>query len=72
MLREIGPGGFFGELAALDWGAGFGYARTADAVARGTCTLLTLAPTALAEVLRRAPELDRTLRSAARARVQEL
>lgn len=72
ILREIGPGGFFGELAALDWGAGFGYARTADAVARSECRLLVLAPSSLAELLRHAPELEKVLRATARERVREL
>jgi glutamate/tyrosine decarboxylase-like PLP-dependent enzyme len=26
-VRELGPGDFFGELGALDWGAGFSYPR---------------------------------------------
>ncbi len=72
VLRELGPGGFFGELAALDWGAGFGYARTADALARSSCRLLVLAPAALAGVFRRAPDLERMLRDTARSRVQHL
>ena len=29
----LGPGDFFGELAALDWGAGYGYSRLATVVA---------------------------------------
>ena len=33
-VAELGPGEFFGELAALDWGAGFGYSRLASVVAR--------------------------------------
>ena len=32
-VRALGPGEFFGELAALDWGAGFGRTRTATVVA---------------------------------------
>ena len=72
VLRELGPGDFFGELAALDWGAGFGYARTADVIAQSTCRLLVLAPAALAEVLRRAPELDQELRAEARTRLRDL
>jgi hypothetical protein len=39
-VHELNPGDFFGELAALDWGAGFGYARTADVVARTDSRLL--------------------------------
>ena len=41
-IRE--PGDFFGELAALDWGAGFGYPRLASVVARSPVRLLTLTP----------------------------
>jgi aromatic-L-amino-acid/L-tryptophan decarboxylase len=40
--RVLGPGDFFGELAALDWGAGFGRTRTATVVAAGECRLLVL------------------------------
>src|SRR5881275_2089626 len=29
VVRLLGTGDFFGELAALDWGAGFGRTRTA-------------------------------------------
>jgi CRP-like cAMP-binding protein len=71
-LRELGPGGFFGELAALDWGAGFGYARTAEVVARSPTRLLVLTASSLAEVLRRAPTVETVLRATARERLREL
>jgi glutamate/tyrosine decarboxylase-like PLP-dependent enzyme len=71
-LRELGAGGFFGELAALDWGAGYGYARTADVVATSPARLLVLAPGALGELVRRAPEVERTLRATARQRSREI
>jgi aromatic-L-amino-acid decarboxylase len=71
-LRELGSGDFFGELAALDWGAGFGYARTASAIARSKVRLLVLPPAALGELIRRAPVVERQLRAAARARVQRI
>jgi len=29
LIRSLGPGEHFGELAARDWGGGYGYARTA-------------------------------------------
>jgi aromatic-L-amino-acid/L-tryptophan decarboxylase len=70
VLRELGPGDYFGELAALDWGAGFGYARTAHVVATSPVRLLVLSPSALMELLKRAPDLDRQLRAAARERVR--
>jgi aromatic-L-amino-acid decarboxylase len=66
VLRELGPGEHFGELAALDWGAGFGYARTASVVATCRLRLLVLSASALDELLRHVPDLDRRLRAAAR------
>ena len=35
---ELGPGDFFGELAALDWGAGYGYVRTATVRRSSRCS----------------------------------
>src|SRR6185369_3770505 len=32
-VAQLGPDEFFGEIAALDWGAGFGYPRIAQVVA---------------------------------------
>jgi CRP-like cAMP-binding protein len=72
VLRELGPGEYFGELAALDWGAGFGYARTASVVAKSPLRLLVLPASALDELLRRAPDLDRRLRAAARERLARM
>lgn len=71
-LREMGPGEFFGELAALDWGAGFGYARTAEVIAITPARLLVLDPVTLGELVRRAHRLDSTLRTTARSRVRQL
>jgi len=42
VLATCGPGEFFGELAALDWGAGFGRTRTATVTAREATRLLVL------------------------------
>jgi glutamate/tyrosine decarboxylase-like PLP-dependent enzyme len=72
LLGELRPGDFFGELAALDWGAGYGYARTADVVARSATRLLVLAPATLGELIRRAPVLEQTLRSTGRSRLAQL
>jgi aromatic-L-amino-acid decarboxylase len=69
-LRELGPGDFFGELAALDWGAGFGYVRTATVVATAPARLLVLPPAALTELVRLSPEVERRIRAAARERLQ--
>jgi aromatic-L-amino-acid/L-tryptophan decarboxylase len=71
-VRELGPGEFFGELAALDWGAGFGYARTATVLAGTRARLLVLSPSALSELMRRAPTIERQVRGAARERLQTI
>jgi glutamate/tyrosine decarboxylase-like PLP-dependent enzyme len=70
VVRKLGPNDFFGELAALDWGAGFGYARTASIVATAPSQLLVLSPTVLAEVLRRAPAIEEVIRTTARERIK--
>ena len=41
-VRTLGPGEFFGEVAALDWGAGFGRTRTATVTAVEPTRLLAL------------------------------
>jgi len=69
-VRELGAGDFFGELAALDWGAGFGYARTATVAATTPSQLLVLSPAALGEVMRRAPAVQHTVRAAASERIK--
>ncbi len=71
-VGKRGPGDFFGELAALDWGAGFGYARTATVVATAPSQLLMLSSAALGESLRQAPAVDRLIRTVARARMKQI
>ena len=71
-LRQLGAGDFFGELAALDWGAGYGYVRTATVVATTRARLLVLPPAALSELIRTSPELERRIRAVARERMQTL
>ncbi len=46
-VNSLGPGDFFGELAALDWGAGYGYPRLATVVAASPLRLLVFPPGAL-------------------------
>ena len=41
-LATSGPGEFFGELAAMEWGAGFGRTRTATVTATSPARLLVL------------------------------
>jgi hypothetical protein len=63
------PGDFFGELAALDWGAGYGYARLLTVSATEPLRLLVLAPAHLARLMAEAPVVDETIRRAARERL---
>ena len=63
-------GEFFGELAALDWGAGFGYARTATVVASSPTRLIVLAPSPFGELLRRVPGVEQRIRAVARERLR--
>lgn len=71
-LAELGPGAFFGELAALDWGASFGYARLAWVTATAPLRLLVLSPALLSQLMGQSPEVNRTIRSAVRERLPSL
>jgi aromatic-L-amino-acid/L-tryptophan decarboxylase len=42
VVNSLGPGEFFGELAAIDWGAGFGRTRSATVTATRPTRLLVL------------------------------
>ena len=66
-----GAGDFFGELAALDWGAGYGYARLARVTAAEPRRLLVLAPGHLGQLMAEAPAVDEIVRSAVRDRLAQ-
>ena len=68
-LAELGRGDFFGELAALDWGAGYGYARLATVTAIDPLRLLVLAPAHLARLMAEVPAVEDIVRSAVRERL---
>jgi aromatic-L-amino-acid/L-tryptophan decarboxylase len=72
LLTTLAPGDFFGELAALDWGASFGYPRLADVLARTDLVLLVLTDAELAELMALAPEVDARVRAAAAERATRL
>jgi aromatic-L-amino-acid decarboxylase len=71
-LDDIGPGDFFGELAALDWGASFGYARLATVTATSPMRLLVLANADLLVLMEEIPEIAAQVSRAARDRLSGL
>jgi aromatic-L-amino-acid decarboxylase len=71
-VRHLTRGDFFGEVAALDWGSGFGYVRTATVVAASDLRLLVLGPERLGVLIRGCPALGQRLQSAARDRMRRI
>jgi voltage-gated potassium channel len=71
-LDDIGPGDFFGELAALDWGASFGYARLATVTATSPMRLLVLANADLLVLMDEMPEIAAQVSRAAHDRLPGL
>jgi aromatic-L-amino-acid/L-tryptophan decarboxylase len=71
-VRHLGRGDFFGEVAALDWGSGFGYVRTATVVATSELRLLVLGPDRLGVLIHACPALGEKLQSAARERMRRI
>jgi hypothetical protein len=71
-LTTMRAGDFFGELAAMDWGATFGYPRLATVKARTALVLLVLSDAELAELMASAPAVDRRIRAAAAVRAGRL
>lgn len=69
-VATLHAGDFFGEVAALEWGAGFARARSATAVARDEVLLRVVSPDALTQLLARAPRLERDLRLLAHDRLR--
>src|SRR3954469_6373406 len=68
LLTTMQAGDFFGELAALDWGASFGYPRLATVTARTDLDVLVLTDVHLAELMGVVSEVDSRVRAAAAAR----
>jgi hypothetical protein len=68
-LRTLGPGDFFGELAALDWGGGSGYPRLATVVAVTDVRLLRVPAEALNRLVRTNADLEGAISRAARERL---
>jgi aromatic-L-amino-acid/L-tryptophan decarboxylase len=69
-LATIHGGDFFGELAALDWGASYGYPRLATVTARTDLELLVLTDSQLRELMAAVPAVGALIRSAAATRLR--
>ena len=69
-VRGLGPGEFFGELAALDWGGGFGYPRLATVVASSSARLLRVPAELLNELVRTNGGVEQAIQHAARERLR--
>ena len=68
-IAQLGPDEFFGEIAALDWGAGFGYPRIAEVVAATSVSLLVYPDGGLQELVADFPGVDRVIRAAVEYRI---
>ena len=68
-LGTLGAGQFFGEVAALDWGAGFGYPRIAQVVAVDPLEVLVYPSEKLQELFVIVPEVERVIRAAVEHRL---
>ena len=62
-------GDTIGEIAALEWGAGYGYARTATVTAATELRALVFAAGDVGELVRRIPCLGERLTAIARSRL---
>jgi len=71
-VRYLDHGDFFGEVAALDWGSGFGYIRTATVVASADLRLLVLGPAPLGVLLREWPPLGARIQGMAQERMRRI
>jgi CRP-like cAMP-binding protein len=65
-VRALGPGEFFGELAAIDWGAGFGRTRSATVTATEPTRLLVLDWVLVNWLMKAAPAFGERLEAASR------
>ena len=68
-VAQLGPDEFFGEIAALDWGAGFGYPRIAEVVAAEPLEVLAYPGEKLRELFVIVPAVERTVRAAVEQRL---
>ena len=67
--RDLATGDFFGELRALEWGAGYAYPRLASVRATSPLRLLVFPEGTLPELVERYPALGRVIREAVAERL---
>jgi glutamate/tyrosine decarboxylase-like PLP-dependent enzyme len=72
LVRTLGPGEFFGELAAIDWGAGFGRTRSATVKATEPTRLLVLDWVLVNWLMKAAPAFGDRLETTSRERLAAL
>jgi len=71
-LADLGQGDYFGELAALDWGASFGYPRLASVIATSEVRLLVFPGASFNTLVRDVPGFGDEIRRAVRERLPGL
>jgi selenocysteine lyase/cysteine desulfurase len=71
-LADLGKGDYFGELAALDWGASFGYPRLASVIATSPVRLLVFPGASFNTLVRDVPTFGDEIRRAVRERLPGL
>jgi len=71
-LATLGPGNFFGELSAIDWGAGFARTRSATVVAAEPTRLLVLDWVLVNWLMKANTAFGRQLEQASRERLATL
>jgi len=71
-LADLGRGDYFGELAALDWGASFGYPRLASVIATSPVRLLVFPGASFNTLVRDVPTFGEEIRRAVRERLPGL
>src|SRR5262249_61647312 len=71
-LNTLGPGEFFGELAAIDWGAGFARTRSATVAAVEPTRLLALDWVLVNWLIKADPAFGERLERASRERLATL
>lgn len=72
VVATLRAGEFFGEIAALEWGAGYARSRIATVVARHELRMRVLTPEQLQRLLDAFPRLEREIRRQAHDRLRQL